>query len=95
MRMGGEVGVFLILSRSCVCLGVVGREVEDIVNWLKKRIGFVVITLFDGVVVEVLVEFSEVTVIGFFKVKVVELFWVLFCRWRRGFYGLVLSLFCC
>lgn len=56
-----------------MCLGAAGREAEDIVNWLKKRTGPAATTLPDGAAAEALLESSEVTVIGFFKVEALEL----------------------
>lgn len=49
--------------------GVAGREADDIVNWLKKRTGPAATTLSDTAAAESLVDSSEVTVIGFFKVE--------------------------
>ena len=46
-----------------------GREADDIVNWLKKRTGPAATTLSDTAAAESLVDSSEVTVIGFFKVE--------------------------
>lgn len=56
-----------------MCLGAAGREAEDIVNWLKKRTGPAATTLPDAAAAEALLESSEVTVIGFFKVEAWEL----------------------
>lgn len=64
---GGEGGG-PAASGPCLCLGAAGREADDIVNWLKKRTGPAATTLPDGAAAEALVESSEVTVIGFFKV---------------------------
>uniref|UniRef100_A0A7P0TA35 Protein disulfide-isomerase n=2 Tax=Homo sapiens TaxID=9606 RepID=A0A7P0TA35_HUMAN len=57
----------LFESRTYICLGLAGREADDIVNWLKKRTGPAATTLPDGAAAESLVESSEVAVIGFFK----------------------------
>lgn len=70
-RPGG--GAVLVFSGTCMCLGAAGREAEDIVNWLKKRTGPAATTLPDGAAAEALLESSEVTVIGFFKVEALEL----------------------
>lgn len=69
-RMAGRVGPGFQWNR--MCLDTAGREAEDIVNWLKKRTGPAATTLPDGAAAEALLESSEVTVIGFFKVEALE-----------------------
>lgn len=72
-RAWRTAGGGLVFSGTCMCLGAAGREAEDIVNWLKKRTGPAATTLSDGAAAEALLESSEVTVIGFFKVEALEL----------------------
>lgn len=65
----GQEGCALVSSGPRLCLGAAGREADDIVNWLKKRTGPAATTLADVSAAEALVESSDVTVIGFFKVQ--------------------------
>lgn len=54
-------------------------------NWLKKRTGPAATTLSDVAAAESLVDSSEVTVIGFFKVELQNPIWSVCCHYRgRG-----------
>lgn len=80
----GQGGCALVSSGPRLCLGTAGREADDIVNWLKKRTGPAATTLADVAAAEALVESSDVTVIGFFKVKTSGFIRVLPSYWWTG-----------